>query len=69
MDIIGLLGDSRQEEHFSFLADDTKSKKFRQRGFAENFVARTTWLAGKQPKKLLSDSCNVDEPETVRYLP
>ena len=31
VDIIGLLGESRQEEYFSFLTNDSKSKKFRQR--------------------------------------
>ena len=39
VDIIGLLGESRQEAHFSFLTDDPKSKKFRQKGFAENFFS------------------------------
>lgn len=69
VDIIGLLGESRQEGHFSFLADDSKSKKFRQRGFAENFSAELTWLTGKQEAKKLSDACDITKPETVRYLP
>lgn len=69
VDIIGLLGESRQEEYFSFLADDSKSKKFRQRGYAENFKASITWRTGKQEEKLLSASCNLDKPEAVRYLP
>lgn len=69
VDILGLLGDSRQEAHFSFLTDQSKSKKFRQRGFAENFSASIQWLSGSPSKKLLSDPCDKDRPETVRYLP
>lgn len=69
VDIIGLLGESRQEGYFSFLTDDSKSKKFRQRGFAENFVGEITWHSGKSEKKLLSDHCNRDKPEAVEYLP
>lgn len=69
VDIIGLLGESRQEAYFSFLTDDAKSKKFRQRGFAENFISHATWLSEKVDEKLLSDHCDTDRPETVRYLP
>ena len=69
VDIIGLLGESRQEEHFSFLTDRSRSKKFRQPGFAENFSASLFWLTGKQNQKLLSAPCDIEKPETVRYLP
>ncbi len=69
VDIIGLLGESRQEDHFSFLKDDPKSKKFRQRGFAENFTASVSWLSSREDEKLLSDNADTDKPETVRYLP
>ena len=69
VDIVGLLGESRQEEHFSFLTDQARSKKFRQPGFAENFTAAVTWLTGKSNRKLLSDHCDTEKPETVRYLP
>lgn len=69
VDIIGLLGNSRQEGYFSFLTNDSKSKKFRQRGFAENFTATITWHTGKKEEKLLSDNCDPDMPESVRYLP
>ncbi|MEX1196341.1 MAG: AAA family ATPase [Pseudohongiellaceae bacterium] len=69
VDIIGLLGDSRQEDYFSFLTDDSKSKKFRQRGFAENFSAAITWHTGREVQKLLSEKCNRDNPESVEYLP
>ncbi|WP_432256240.1 TrlF family AAA-like ATPase [Limimaricola sp. AA108-03] len=69
IDIIGLLGNSRQENYFSFLADDTKSKKFRRRGYSENFVASITWHAGKVDEKKLDEACDFDLPETVEYLP
>lgn len=69
VDIIGLLGESRQEKFFSFLTDQSTSKKFRQRGYAENFEASVTWLAGKQDSKNLSENTDPDKPETVRYLP
>jgi len=69
VDIIGLLGESRQEEYFSFLTNDSKSKKFRQRGFAENFASAITWHTGKKEEKLLSEHCDSDRPEAVRYLP
>ena len=69
LDIIGLLGDSRQEDYFSFLTDDSKSKKFRQRGFAENFVAKLIWRSGKLVQKSLSDNCDPYKPEAIEYLP
>ncbi len=69
VDIVGLLGESRQEEHFSFLTDQSRSKKFRQAGFAENFTASVRWLTGRGNRKLLSDHCDTEKPETVRYLP
>lgn len=69
VDILGLLGDSRQEAYFSFLTDQSKSKKFRQRGFAENFSATVQWRSGTSAQKLLSEPCDKEKPETVRYLP
>lgn len=69
VDILGLLGDSRQEAYFSFLTDQSKSKKFRQRGFADNFSASIYWLSGATATKNLSEPCDSDRPEAVRYLP
>ena len=69
VDILGLLGNSRQEAHFSFLTDDPKSKKFRQKGYAENFTAGVTWGTGKSVNKALNQNCELTEPEAVRYLP
>ncbi len=47
VDIIGLLGESRQFEYFSFLSDEGNNKKFKQRGYAENFRATLTWQSTK----------------------
>lgn len=69
VDILGLLGNSRQEDYFSFLTDDSKSKKFRQRGYAENYEASILWLSGKSEQKRLNQNCNLSQPEAVRYLP
>ena len=69
VDILGLLGESRQEEYFSFLTDQSKSKKFRQPGFAENFLGGAIWLSGNIAEKSLDSHSDFDAPETVRYLP
>lgn len=69
VDIIGLLGESKQEEYFSFLSDKGNNKKFKQRGYAENFSAGIIWLSGVISTKKLSHSVEHTNPETVRYLP
>jgi len=69
VDIIGLLGESRQQKHFSFLSDKGKNKKFKQRGFAENFDANITWKSGSIVSKNLDDEIDFTKPEAVRYIP
>jgi ABC-type lipoprotein export system ATPase subunit len=69
IDIIGLLGESRQETHFSFLSNKPKNKKFKQTGYAENFVGELLWLNSTSTKKFLSDDVDKTKPEAVRYLP
>lgn len=69
VDIIGLLGESRLEEFFGFLSNASDNKKFRRKGFAENFEAEITWQSGKTTKKTLNQSVDRTKPETVRYLP
>ncbi|WP_420556389.1 TrlF family AAA-like ATPase [Roseovarius sp.] len=68
-DIIGLLGDSRVEESFSFLANSRGNVKFKQKGYAENFEATLMWADGSSVTKNLSDSVRLTEPEKVKYLP
>lgn len=69
VDIIGLLGDSRQNEYFSFLSDKGSNKKFKQRGYAENYEAKLEWQSSKTSTKNLDDNVDISKPETVRYLP
>lgn len=68
-DILGLLGESRQSEHFSFLTDKTQNRKFRQKGFAENFLGTLTWASGANPEKRLDQDVDLRKPEVVKYLP
>ncbi|HWJ88723.1 MAG TPA: hypothetical protein VNS12_11675 [Pelagibacterium sp.] len=68
-DIIGLLGESRQFDHFSFLTDDARNRKFRQKGYAENFVGELIWASGATPTKKLDADVDTLKPESVKYLP
>lgn len=68
-DILGLLGDSRQSEHFSFLSNRTQNRKFRQRGYAENFVGALNWASGAKSDKRLDQDVDLQKPEAVKYLP
>lgn len=69
VDILGLLGDSRQETHFSFLSNDSKNKKFKQPGYAENFYAEVQLESTITLKKGLGENVDKAKPEKVRYLP
>jgi predicted ATPase len=69
IDIIGLLGESKQETHFSFLSNKPKNKKFKQVGYAENFSAELIWESSNSTKKFLCDEVDKTKPEAVRYLP
>jgi len=69
VDIIGLLGESRQEEYFSFLSDKGTNKKFKQRGYAENFNATLTWQSASTVEKNLNEGIDRTKPEQIRYLP
>jgi len=69
VDIIGLLANSRQHKYFSFLVDDSKNKKFRQRGYAENFKAQLYWGNEKVTEQKLDAEIDYTVPEAVRYLP
>lgn len=68
-DILGLLGESRQFQHFSFLTDKTQNRKFRQKGYAENFVGTLSWASGVKPEKRLDQDVDLRKPEVVKYLP
>ena len=68
-DILGLLGESRQHQHFSFLTDDLGNRKFLQKGYAENFKAELNWTSGSNISKILDEGINELKPEAVKYLP
>ena len=68
-DIIGLLGESRKFEHFSFLTDQVENRKFRQKGYAENFTGKLSWGSGAKSRKQLDKLIDTQKPETVKYLP
>ena len=68
-DIVGLLGESRQHDYFSFLTKRGGNKKFRQRGYAENFKGVIEWLSGVKISKGLDEETDPAKLEAVRYLP
>lgn len=68
-DILGLLGESRQSEHFSFLTDKSQNRKFRQKGYAENFIGTMAWASGAKRQKRLDQDVDLRKPEVVKYLP
>ncbi len=66
-DIIGLLGNSRNEKAFSFLND----KKFREKQNykAGKYSATMHWRNGTSHTKLLSDEIDCSAVELVKYIP
>jgi ABC-type lipoprotein export system ATPase subunit len=66
-DIIALLGQSQQSEHFSFLRRD----RFRGKSGepARQFQGTLNWLAGEPLSSLLSDDPSSEKVELVRYIP
>jgi len=69
VDIIGLLGESKQEKYFSFLSDLSQNKKFKKKGYAENFEAELEWESSASVTKGLDENVDFAKPEAVRYLP
>lgn len=70
-DIIGLLGNTHnageKQKNLSFLT----AKKFRKKGYAENFEANLVWTdgSGVNETMCLADEIDKNAPEKVRYLP
>lgn len=66
-DTLGLLGDTRQSAHFSFLNDH----KFRdpRDNKASHFEATLTWESGTSVTKRLDAGPDPSAVETVKYLP
>ena len=65
-DIIGLLGNSHvNNKDFSFLNSD----KFRQKGYAENFVGSMKWYDKTLYEKNLNENVDLTTVERVKYIP
>lgn len=70
-DIIGLLGNTHnagdKQNNLSFLT----TKKFKKKGYAENFEANLVWSDGSGVDEgiCLADETDKNAPEKVRYLP
>lgn len=68
-DVIALLGNSRQKEHFSFL----QKNRFRGKsGFgdpAKQFIGKIEWLDKSQEERRLSDDPPEEKVQLVRYIP
>ena len=65
VDILGLCGNSHQQNDFSFL----KEGRFLKGGLAKNFIASLKWEDGSNVEKKLADKPDNNAPERVRYLP
>ena len=68
-DILGLIGESRKFEYFSFLTDKNENQKFRQKGYAENFTGTLSWTSGTEVEKQLNHDVDLLKPEVVKYIP
>ena len=66
-DVAALLGNSRQNAHFSFLKRD----RFRGKAGepARQFEGELSWLAGDPCKMTLADDPSAERVELVRYIP
>ena len=67
VDIIALLGNSEQKEHFSFLK---KGRFYGKSGEpAKYFTGTIKWLNQSSEEYILSDSPSDEKPPLVRYIP
>lgn len=68
-DVIALLGNSRQKEHFSFLKKDRFRGKSGSGDPAKQFVGKIEWLDKSSEDRRLSDDPPEDKVPLVRYIP
>jgi ABC-type lipoprotein export system ATPase subunit len=66
-DIIGLLGNSKNQKHFSFL-EKNRFKNAKDK-LADGFVAKVRWADGQEDERNLNESIKETEAELVRYIP
>ncbi len=64
-DVLGFLGNTPNYQHFSFL----HPKKFKKGNLAGNFEAKLTWASGQADAKNLNENVDLNQPETIKYLP
>lgn len=66
-DILGLLGNSKNQKHFSFL----EKSRFRNAKdkLAEGFIAKMRWTDGQEVERNLTEVIGETEAEMVRYIP
>lgn len=66
-DVLGLLGNSKNQNHFSFL----EKNRFRNAKdkLANSFVAKLRWADGQGAERNLSEIVRETESELVRYIP
>lgn len=68
-DVIALLGNSRQKEHFSFLRKDRFRGKSGAGDPAKQFIGKIEWLDRTQEERRLSDDPPEEKVQLVRYIP
>ncbi|WP_340121289.1 TrlF family AAA-like ATPase [Methylobacter svalbardensis] len=68
-DVIALLGNSQQKEHFSFLQKNRFRGKSGYGDPAKQFTGKLEWLDKSQEVRRLSDDPADDKVQLVRYIP
>ena len=68
-DVIALLGNSRQKEHFSFLKKDRFRGKSGYGDPAKQFIGKMEWLDKSNEERKLSDDPPSEKAPLVRYIP
>ena len=68
-DVIALLGNSRQKNHFSFLKKDRFRGKSGYGDPAKQFTGKIEWLDKSQEVRKLSDDPADEKVQLVRYIP
>ena len=66
-DILGILSDSQNHEHFSFLSDDKfKNKRDKK---AAHFTAKLKWVSEEEKEETLNYIPNNTSCERIKYIP
>ena len=68
-DVIALMGNSQQKEHFSFLQKNRFRGKSGNGDPAKQFIGKIKWLDSSQEERRLSDDPPGEKVQLVRYIP